>query len=365
MILKMQKQHRQHITQQTGLSVFKHMKIQRKHNPISLHTHMDIPSHQSFLVSIIVPVYKVEDYLQECIDSIKQQTYSNWELILVNDGSPDGCSRICDNNASTDPRIKVIHQNNQGVTQARANGVTAAGGEFITFVDGDDTLQPYALKTLMDSVQEGIDIVLGKNQRGFCPVKGILPKESYREQCVTHVSLTGGPWAKLYRRYLFDNKTFDIPRNVRIGEDDIMNIRIAYNLLGQVYSTDTFIYNYRDNPDGAIRNYTTPEYVALYQKYRLMSIPQQDIEKFLPKGLANDLIIWWLRATTNRIVIPRNTYEAHRYLLSIRKHAHRINFGFLSGILFRTTNPVIRFVALILQKSKEWVRALIKGPKKQ
>ena len=341
------------------------MKIQRRHNLISLHTHMDFPSHQSFLVSIIVPVYKVEDYLQECIDSIKQQTYNNWELILVNDGSPDGCGHICDNNAATDPRIKVIHQNNQGVTQARANGVAAAGGEFITFVDGDDTLPPHALETLITPARTGIDIVLGKHNRGVCPNKGVLNSERYRELCVTVVSLTPGPVAKLYRRYLFDDNTFNIPRSVRIGEDDIMNIRIAYNLVGQVYSTDTIIYDYRDNPDGAVRNHTTPECVALYQKYRLMSIPQQDIEKFLPLGLADDLIAFWLKATRNRIAIPHTTYEAHRYLLSIRKHAHRINFGFLSGILFRNTNPIIRFVALILQKSKEWVRVLIKGPKKQ
>ena len=326
---------------------------------------MDSPSHQSFLVSIIVPVYKVEDYLQECIDSIKQQTYSNWELILVNDGSPDGCGHICDNNAATDPRIKVIHQNNQGVTQARANGVAAAGGEFITFVDGDDTLPPHALATLITPARTGIDIVLGKHNRGFCPNKGILNSERYRELCVTLVSLTPGPVAKLYRRYLFDDNTFNIPRCVKIGEDGVMNIRIAYNLIGRVYSTDTIIYNYRDNAEGAVNRCTTPEYVALYQEYRLKSIPQQDIEKFLPLGLADDLIAIWLKATANRIVIPGTAYEAHRYLLSIRKHTRRVNFGFLSGLLFKHTNPVIRFVALLLQKSKEWVRALIKGPNKQ
>lgn len=90
------------------------------------------------LISIIVPVYKVEKYLRRCIQSIICQTYSNIEIILVDDGSPDRCPEICDEYASKDERIKVIHQENKGVSAARNAGLDAAKGEYVAFVDSDD-----------------------------------------------------------------------------------------------------------------------------------------------------------------------------------------------------------------------------------
>lgn len=89
-------------------------------------------------ISIIVPVYKVENYLRQCVDSILAQTYANFELILVDDGSPDSCPKICDEYASNDKRIKVIHKNNDGVSEARNSGIEAATGDYIVFLDSDD-----------------------------------------------------------------------------------------------------------------------------------------------------------------------------------------------------------------------------------
>ena len=102
------------------------------------------------LISIIIPVYKVEPYLRDCIDSCIQQTYKNIEIILVDDGSPDQCPDICDEYAKKDSRIKVIHKKNGGVSDTRNVGMKIAKGEWWTFVDSDDYLHPQMIEKLYE-----------------------------------------------------------------------------------------------------------------------------------------------------------------------------------------------------------------------
>ena len=106
-------------------------------------------------ISVIVPVYKVEKYLHECVDSILAQTFRDFELILVDDGSPDNCGAICDEYAAKDSRIRVIHQENQGLSGARNSGIDVARGEYITFVDADDSIEPCLYTTAVKACQEG------------------------------------------------------------------------------------------------------------------------------------------------------------------------------------------------------------------
>ena len=113
------------------------------------------------LLSIIVPVYKVENYLQKCIDSILAQTFTDFELILVEDGSPDGCPALCDAAAAKDARIRVLHQKNGGLSAARNAGLDVARGEWIGFVDSDDYIAPEMYETLYKAVQStGADLAL-------------------------------------------------------------------------------------------------------------------------------------------------------------------------------------------------------------
>lgn len=101
------------------------------------------------LISIVVPVYKVEKYIRECIDSVINQSYGYWELILVDDGSPDHCPEICDEYAGCNSRIKVIHKHNGGVSDARNSGIKKAVGDYLYFLDPDDYLPEDALRTLV------------------------------------------------------------------------------------------------------------------------------------------------------------------------------------------------------------------------
>ena len=106
------------------------------------------------LVSIIIPVYKVEKYLPNCIESILRQTFKDFELILVDDGSPDNCGEICEEYAQKDSRIKVVHQPNGGLSAARNSGIDIAKGDYLTFIDSDDFVFPHYLEILVKLCQE-------------------------------------------------------------------------------------------------------------------------------------------------------------------------------------------------------------------
>ena len=105
------------------------------------------------LISVIVPIYKVERYLVRCLDSIVNQTYRNLEIILVEDGSPDNCGAICDDYARLDERIRVIHQENRGLSAARNAGLDIMSGEYLMFVDSDDRLKSNILQSLFEKAE--------------------------------------------------------------------------------------------------------------------------------------------------------------------------------------------------------------------
>ena len=117
------------------------------------------------MISIVVPVYKVEKYLDKCVQSILAQTYKDFELILVDDGSPDNCPQMCDEYAKKNKKIRVVHKNNGGLSDARNAGTTIASGEFVTYVDSDDYVSKDYLAILNDlRIKHEADISVG----GLC-----------------------------------------------------------------------------------------------------------------------------------------------------------------------------------------------------
>ena len=123
------------------------------------------------LISVIVPIYKVEDYLDRCIQSLVNQTYKNLEIILVDDGSPDDCPRICDEWEKRDHRIKVIHQENKGLSAARNVAMRICTGEYLIFVDGDDVISNDMIESLYQASQKT------KADCIFCQYEMIGPNE--------------------------------------------------------------------------------------------------------------------------------------------------------------------------------------------
>lgn len=134
------------------------------------------------MISIIVPVYNIEPYLPSCVESVLWQSFRDFELILVDDGSPDGCPALCDAYAEEDQRVRVIHQENGGLSEARNAGMSEARGEYMAFVDGDDIVHPAFLETLLSALSEtGADIA-------ECGVRKVYPGEHFPEEAAEAVA---------------------------------------------------------------------------------------------------------------------------------------------------------------------------------
>lgn len=165
------------------------------------------------MISIIVPVYNTEKYLNRAIDSVLRQTFSDWELILVDDESPDRCGVICDEYAGADRRIRVIHQRNRGVCAARNAGLDAASGEYIYFLDSDDYLQEKALEILYRHMtEENADLVFAGHSR--VEADGYIHCDSERwpelktteeiQRAILQNRLPNFVWGKLYKKTLWE-----------------------------------------------------------------------------------------------------------------------------------------------------------------
>lgn len=207
-------------------------------------------------ISVIVPVYKAEEYLDECIQSVLAQTYSELELVLVDDGSPDKSGKICDEYAKKDSRIKVIHTENCGVCHARNTGIEASCGEYFTFLDSDDTLSESALKILLR------DITDNDAQMAIAVVENtVLPQEEpsskpdfvWEDTEALEKSIEDNPYtysscAKLYKRDFFEDVRFEEGR--RIHEDSYF-VFCCFLKKPRVSVRNFQVYKYRYNPDSA------------------------------------------------------------------------------------------------------------------
>ncbi len=189
------------------------------------------------LVSVIIPVYNVEPYLRKCIESVINQTYTNLEVILVDDGSPDKCPQICDEFASNDSRIIVIHKKNEGQGVARNVALDMCHGEYISFIDSDDYILPDMIETMvaaMMATDSDISICGLSPDNGICIRKGYLPEKikvyesSYEliKDYLTTKYIFAGPCNKIYKRTIFDGIRFP---NIRAREDAY----IMHELLGR------------------------------------------------------------------------------------------------------------------------------------
>lgn len=163
-------------------------------------------------ISVIVPVYKVEKYLDRCIKSITTQTYRNLEIILVNDGSPDGCPKICDSWAALDSRIIVIHKDNGGLSDARNAGIDKATGEYLTFIDSDDLITPNMIEVLLNiAISEDADIVATTmkpfyNEDPALEIKKSTVISDDASLILTKIMYSSSNWeacGKLYNKLLF------------------------------------------------------------------------------------------------------------------------------------------------------------------
>lgn len=181
------------------------------------------------LISIIVPVYNGDKYLSRCVDSILSQTFQDFELLLVDDGSKDISSDICDNYAAKDQRIKVFHKKNGGVSSARNIGLNYAKGEWIAFIDADDYVKESYLANLWEHSQKQVDLVIsyaeihsgdGINKESY-PSKFVDDTNFYSIFIENDMNWHTSPWSKLYKRSIIEEHHLRFCEGMHIGEDAV------------------------------------------------------------------------------------------------------------------------------------------------
>ena len=255
------------------------------------------------LVSVIIPVYKVEKYLPMCVDSVLNQSYRNLEVILVDDGSPDNCPAICDEYAQKDKRIRVIHQKNAGLSMARNAGLDICTGAYITFVDSDDLLHVEFVSRLVAACEDNqADSAVGVFERAK-PEENLLKCGAPRENLPVRI-LSGRDanllmyqkwsdwvrmvtaWGKLFRRELLATERFP---DVKLHEDEALIYKLLYRSQ-RVALADGALYLYTANQGGLMANRFTPE------RMTMLDILDERLAFYAENGETGDLI----RFTQNR-----------------------------------------------------------------
>lgn len=198
-------------------------------------------------ISVIVPIYNAENCISSCIDSILAQSYNDFELLLINDGSKDNSGIICDKYIAKDNRVRVFHKKNGGAMSARNLGLENAKGEWITFVDSDDTLQHNALDLLYKSSTSSLDAVIANAKQNEI----ISGKEWIKLllDCKIRCELWGG----LYKRNALLDKIIEIPSSIVIGEDFLTNLQYATKSEKIRLIVDN-VYNYTQGDSSSLVN---------------------------------------------------------------------------------------------------------------
>ncbi len=226
-------------------------------------------------ISVIIPVYNVENYLARCVDSILAQTFEDLEVILVDDGSPDGSGKICDLYAKKDPRVQVIHKPNGGLSSARNAGLDIAAGEYLSFIDSDDWIEPDTYGHMMGLLQKyqaqivsfgnyEVDGATGEQTLGICPKK---------EACITSEEMVGRIFLwdgcdssvcdKIFHRSLFENFRFPLGK---LSED----VAITYKIILQtpkVVMCERPVYYYYQHPNSITKQSVITEKTFHYSQH--------------------------------------------------------------------------------------------------
>lgn len=214
------------------------------------------------LISVIVPVYNVEEYIEKCLDSIINQTYKNLQIIIVDDGSPDNSGKICDEYAKKDNRITVLHKENGGVSFARNIGLQNATGNWVTFVDSDDWIEnDYIEQLLIIAKQDNADVVLCGYNRvnntagqeiNATGGKDTFSQFEYLIKTLNPQTGFGFCHMKLIKKDRIQNLKFD--ENLVVGEDALFNMQLSKNIKNAVFYKKA-LYNYRNNSNSVVKRY--------------------------------------------------------------------------------------------------------------
>lgn len=226
-------------------------------------------------ISVIIPVYNAEKYLNRCIDSILAQSFTDFEVLLVDDGSPDGSGEICDNYIAKDSRIRVFHKQNEGVSSARNMGLDNAIGEWVTFVDADDWIEKDTLEQCIENskdvefVRFGMKSVYGENL--YIEDTRLENSWTYKIYCANVFSRQTalGVWGGLYLRSIFTNNNIKFNPQYRLGEDWLVLMQYL-KCIKIIKILNYPFYNY--NKQNEISTTSTPSLTKFIELNKVASI---------------------------------------------------------------------------------------------
>ncbi len=296
-------------------------------------------------VSVIVPVYKAEAYLNRCMDSLLTQTFRNFEVLLIDDGSPDRSGEICDEYAKKDSRVRVFHEKNQGVSVARNKGLEQVRGECIAFVDADDYVER---DYLMHLLQFSEDLIISGSQTipSLCINRSkdqIYKKDEIKFLLEQRQSALSVVWGKLYKRDIIVGNSLAFNLKARDGEDLLFNLDyIKYcNSIHAISSVDYFYYNPTRFPRDIRCNYSVEEVQELcgliYERI-------QTVEKFCGESWGKRMINYYILLFPLK-VIYKTSSDASYYALFKQYNSLA---GKESFYKHPVCSPIIRFIRLIV-----------------
>ena len=274
------------------------------------------------VISIIVPIYNIEKFLPCCIDSILAQTFTEWELILVDDGSKDTCGSICDEYATKDGRIRVIHKPNGGLTSARNAGLAMASGEWVMYLDGDDWIEPEMLELLLRKGEEtGADIVMGDFLFAY-PDRDVPYRLPDWDDCKTTslnryiTSVWTCVWGGIHRRSLYEEHQLQSPQGVTYCEDFHLIVRLCY-FARKVVNVHRHFYHYRQQEGSVMHNLNK-------KTERDEQWVYQDIIRFFKEqGVYKDYrktMCWRMLKATQELVLDKSDWKAFQEMVPEKKH---------------------------------------------
>ncbi len=251
------------------------------------------------MISVIVPVYRTEKYLETCIKSVLAQDFSEYELILVDDGSPDSCPQICERYAASNPKIKVIHKENGGLSDARNAGLKSARGDYIFFLDADDAILPNTFSLVMDAIKkEKADMVIFQLVRCDdklhpsgeelpCLQKGTYSAREMLGCFEKNIPALVTACSKLYRKELFDKLYFPCGK---IHEDELI-CHFLIERCRRICVLDEKLYLYRDTPASIMNSLSPMKHSDVLWAYRDRI---EILERFgLTNAKYNQMINFW------------------------------------------------------------------------
>lgn len=295
-------------------------------------------------ISVVVPVYKVEKYLDRCVESILAQTFTDFEVILVDDGSPDNCPAMCDAWAEKDSRIKVIHKENGGLPDARNQGVKRAMGDYIAFVDSDDRVEKTFLSTLLDGITENDADIAQCNFRRvynnkelykYCYSAAVYDREYIENTLIPDMvngkmyQISYTRWNKIYKSELVKSASKKTDISVTMGEDILLNLACLTECK-KIVSLDTeALYNYRDNSESVSNTYSTDnkyKKILFYKNMEsILSNNKYDFSETINYSMKKRLAYYIYECAISSLDYREKKKEIKEILSMVEKDALAIN----------------------------------------